>query len=136
LVKGNKDPDAPLSIEVSKLSDDEIDEQIEQHQESIKVAELRRQSAEEAAKRIQEEDAADDKAKNDAKKKKEVQQTGQDYAIETTKLEEAMALKPNKDITNKLHETVASLQKVKTKRAEAKSLPKPETSKSAQSSKP
>jgi len=72
LVKSDKDSDAPLSIEVSKLSDDEIDEQIEQHQESIKVAELRRQSAEEAAKRIQEEDAADEKAKNDAKKKKEI----------------------------------------------------------------
>jgi len=42
LVKSDKDSDAPLSIEVSKLSDDEIDEQIEQHQESIKVAELRR----------------------------------------------------------------------------------------------
>ena len=72
MVKSDKDSDAPLSIEVSKLSDDEIDEQIEQHQESIKVAELRRQSAEEAAKRIQEEDAADEKAKNDAKKKKEI----------------------------------------------------------------
>lgn len=72
MVKNNKDSDAPLRIEVSKLSDDEIDEQIEQHQESIKVAELRRQSAEEAAKRIREEDEADDKAKNDAKKKKEL----------------------------------------------------------------
>ena len=72
MVKSDKDSDAPLSIEVSKLSDDEIDEQNEQHQESIKVAELRRQSAEEAAKRIQEEDAADEKAKNDAKKKKEI----------------------------------------------------------------
>ena len=45
-------------------------------------------------------------------------------------------MKPNKDITNKLHETVASLQKVKTERAEAKSLPKSETPKNAQSSKP
>lgn len=62
MIKNIRDSDSSLRIEVSSLNDDEIDEQIEAHKESLKIAEMRRNSAEEAAKRIKEEDEAEEKA--------------------------------------------------------------------------
>ena len=94
LIKSIRDSDSSLRIEVSKLNDDEIDEQIEQHKASLEIAELRRKSAEAMAKKIQEEDEADKKASKAAlieKEKKE--RNNQDFTITTTKLEEGQVEK-------------------------------------------
>jgi len=61
IIQGIRDTDSSLRIEVSKLNDEDIDEQIESHKETLKIAELRRKSADDAAKRIQDEDDADKK---------------------------------------------------------------------------
>lgn len=89
LIKNIRDSDSSLRIEVSKLNDDEIDEQIEKHKETLEIAEMRRKSAEEAAKRIKEEDEADAKASKAAmaEKDKKSHETA-DYTISTSKLEE------------------------------------------------
>lgn len=49
MIKDIRDSDTSLRIEVSKLNDDEIDQEIENHKESLKVAEMRRKGAEDAA---------------------------------------------------------------------------------------
>ena len=74
---------------MSQLNDDEIDEQIEAHKETLKIAELKRKSAEEAAKRIKEEDEAEEKkAKAALAEKERLDRLHQDYTISTSKLEE------------------------------------------------
>lgn len=89
LIKNIRDSDSSLRIEVSSLNDDEIDEQIEAHKESLKIAEMRRTSAEAAAKRIKEEDEAEEKAAKAALvEKQNKDRLNQDYTISTSKLEE------------------------------------------------
>lgn len=61
IIQHIRDSDSSLRIEVSKLNDEDIDEQIEAHKESLKIAELRRKSAEDAAARIQAEDEEEKK---------------------------------------------------------------------------
>merc|ERR1712032_73163 len=81
--------DSSLRIEVSKLNDEDIDEQIESHKETLKIAELRRKSAEDAAARIQAEDEAEKKAAEAALVEKEnKQRLNQDWTIATDKLED------------------------------------------------
>ena len=80
LIKSIKDSDSSLRIEVSKLNDDEIDEQIEEHKASLEVAEMRRKSAEAMAKKIKEEDEAEAKASKAALVEKEKRdRLNQDY---------------------------------------------------------
>lgn len=91
LIKNIRDSDSSLRIEVSKLNDDEIDEQIEKHKEDLEVAELRRKGAEDAAKRIKEEDEAEAKAEKAAMAEKEQKSNATpDYSITTSKLEEVV----------------------------------------------
>ena len=89
IIQHIRDSDSSLRIEVSKLNDEEIDEQIEEHKESLKIAELRRKNAEIAAKRIQEEDEAEAKKKEAALVEKEKKnRINQDWTISTDKLED------------------------------------------------
>lgn len=94
LIKSIRDSDSSLRIEVSKLNDDEIDEQIEEHKASLEVAEMRRKSAEAMAKKIKEEDEAEAKANKAALIEKEKKdKLNQDFTISTTKLEEGQTEK-------------------------------------------
>ena len=89
IVEGIREGDSSLRIEVSKLNDEDIDEQIESHKESLKIAELRRKSAEDAAERIAKEDEEEKKKAEAALAEKEKKaRLNQDWSIATDKLED------------------------------------------------
>ena len=89
LIKNIRDSDSSLRIEVSALNDDEIDEQIEKHKESLEIAEQRRKYTEDMAKKIKEEDEAAEKASKAALYEKEKRdRLNQEYTIATSKLED------------------------------------------------
>lgn len=74
---------------MSKLNDEDIDDQIEAHKESLRIADLRVKAAEKAAERIKEEDEAEKKKAEAALVEKERKnRLNQDWTIATDKLED------------------------------------------------
>lgn len=89
LIKDIRKGDSSLRIEVSKLNDEAIDEEIENHKETLKIAEQKRASSEAMAARIKAEDEAEWKASKAAMAEKEKKaKYNQDFTIVSTKLEE------------------------------------------------
>jgi hypothetical protein len=89
LIKDIRKSDSSLRIEVSKLNDEAIEDEIESHKETLKIAEQKRESAEAMAAKIKAEDEAEGKASKAAMAEKEKKaKLNQDYVIESSKLEE------------------------------------------------
>lgn len=89
IVQHIRESDSSLRIEVSKLNDEDIDEQIEAHKESLRIADLRKKSAEDAAARIKAEDEEEKKKAEAALVEREKQaRLNQDWTISTDKLED------------------------------------------------
>ena len=71
LIKDIKKSDSSLRIEVSKLNDEAIDDEIESHIETLKIAEQKRESAEAMAAKIKAEDEAEWKSNKASMAEKE-----------------------------------------------------------------
>jgi len=90
LIRDIRKGDSSLRIEVSKLNDEAIDEEIESHKETLKIAEQKRKHSEDVAAKIKAEDEAEWKASKAAMAEKEKKDKyNQDFTIVSSKLEES-----------------------------------------------